>query len=277
MTRILSTALPVLTAALLTAGCNGDGELTDDTDVDTDSDTEAPPRLVSITGMTMELLSPTTPAPEGLCARAVEPTEALDGGELTLLGESTVGADGSFTITDVNLDDAPLAIFVVLTDCDNSGTIAFPAGTGIASDSYADNVAGDTLTRDSFWVSAQSQAGINQSLVTAGSDKSASDGLVLMFVTDAQNNPLPGATVSCAGDGCDDLEAYYLDTDPEDGLFTTAGEGGLVVNEATVAGLAVIPAGPVANYTANAEGQTFSSSLFGSIPGLAAVTQVSAE
>lgn len=269
MTRTLTLAL----GALLLVACNDDGGSTDATDGDTDTDTEAPARLATVSGTTLELLSPTTKAPEGLCARAVEPTQALDGGDLTLLGESTVGADGSYSISDIDLDEARLAIFIVITDCDGSNTVSFPTGTGIASETYENLEAGAELTRDAFWMSAQSNTFINGSLAGAGSTKTSADGIVLMFVTDKDSNPLPGATVSCNGDGCDELEAYYLDGDPSDGLFTT----GETVNAATVAGLAVMPGAPVANYTAAAEGRTFSTSLFGSIPGLAAATAVSSE
>lgn len=261
-----------LAAASLGMGCPGDTETTDDTDVD--SDTAAPAaRLVNVTGTTTNLLTGAA-APEGLCATAVEPTLALDGGELTVLGQAVVDADGKYDIKDVDLDQAPLAIFVVIDDCpDSTEDTVFPTGTGLASDSYADNVAGDTLNRDPFWFDNETAAGMNQSFALAGSEKTTADGVVIMFVLDEQGAPLPGATVSCAGEGCDTLEAYYLDGDPTDGLFTTEGS----VNAATVAGIAALPGGPVGNYTATAEGKTFSSSLFGSIPGLAAVTAISAE
>jgi len=271
MTRTLAL---LLGATLALSACDdGDTEISDDTEdtEDTEDTDEVEARLVTIEGSTSELLTQTQ-APEGLCAVAVEPTEALGGGELTVLGQSTVGASGSFSIENVDLDDAPLAIFVVLQDCNSEGT-AFPTGTGLAAEDYEDNVAGDTITRDSIWISTASATGINQSLTAAGSTKSLDDGAIFAQVLTAQGAPAVGATVNCTGDGCNDLEAYYLDADPSDGLFTT----GTDVNAGIVAGLAVVPGGPVANYSADLAGSTFGSSLFGSIEGLASFTRIQAE
>ena len=271
MTRSLILLLGASLA--LTACDNGETDPTDVTDStdNTDETDEPEPRLVSVTGSTSELLTQVA-APEGLCAVAVEPTEALGGGSLTVLGSSTVDASGNFTISDVDLDEAPLAIFVVLKDCDDSNTVSFPTGTGIAAEDYEDNVAGDTLNRDSIWIAKASADGINQSLTAVGSSKSMADGMVFAQVLTSAGAPAVGATVSCQGDGCNDLEAYYMDADPSDGLFSTGGS----INAGIVVGLAAVPGGPVANYTANLDGSTFSSSLFGSITGLASFTRTQA-
>ena len=264
MNRVITLALA--SVLVLGTACNDDEtENTDETDV-----VEA--RLVSITGGTSELLSGANA--QGLCAIAVDPADALDGKELNVLGQTTVGADGTYTITDVDVDKAPLAIFVVIQDCNNEGT-AFPTGTGIAAETYASAQAGDSFTRSAVWISSATATGINNSFAAANSTATLADGAVMGLVYDSDGStPVAGATVDCQGDGCDALEVFYADTDSTDGIFSTAGVRN---TETSATGLVAIPSGPVANYGANADGKTFSKSLFGSIEGLAAFTAWTAE
>ncbi|MFK7927559.1 MAG: hypothetical protein AB8H79_05195, partial [Myxococcota bacterium] len=208
------------------------------------------------------------------CALAVDPAPALAGGQVAVLGQTTVEADGTYTVTDVDVDKADLAIFIIIQDCNNEGT-AFPTGTGIALETYADASPGDSFTRSAVWISSATATGIEGSFAAAGSAAKMADGVVMGLVYDTDGStPVSGATVSCEGDGCDALEVFYADTDPADGVFSTAG----APNTATgPTGLVAIPGGPVANYGAEAAGKTFSKSLFGSIEGLAAFTAWQAE
>ena len=259
MTRTLVLAL----GALALAGCPAE-----------DSDTGTPvveDPLVSITGSVSELLGSDVDDTTIICASAVDPSAALEGGDLNVLGTSQVGADGNFVIEDIDVRDAPLAIFVILDDCGTDDVI-FPTGTGIAAETYATAVAGDSFTRDAIYLAQTTAAAVDGSLAGVGSNKTlATDGAVFGVVFDSDGSRLDGATVSCAGEGCDVAEFYYADGDPDGGLFASTTTG---VNAASQPGLGlvVVPGGPVASYVPAKDGKDFTAGLFGSIGGLAAFT-----
>jgi hypothetical protein len=264
MTRTLILAL---SATVFTA-CGG-GDSDSDPVVDSDSDTQVEAPLVSIKGASNEVFLRTAGA-EGLCVDAVDPSAALEGGDLNVLGQTTMKADGTYQVDNVDVSKAPLAIFIIVRDCGNEGTMV-PSATGIAADSYVTAVAGDVLERDVLFVSKANADGLDASLAAVGSTKVLLSGTVLGFVLDKAGSPLGGATVSCVG--CD--EVYYVDGTSADGLLSTAG----AKNTATAAniGMALIPDAPVAGYQAAADGLTFPNGLFGSIDGLVAITAWQAE
>jgi hypothetical protein len=263
MIRTLALAL----GALALAGCPADD--TGATDTDPDTDTTVDPPLVTIAGAVSELLNDGLADSTKICAAAVDPSAALEGGALNVLGTAQVGADGKFSIADVDVREAPLAIFVILDDCNTDEDLVFPTGTGIAAETYAAAVGGETFTRNSIYLTTVSAAKVDGSMAGVGSTKTlATDGAIFGVVFDSDGTTrLAGATVDC--NGCENLEVYYADSDPTGGLF--ASEAG--INAATTPlGLAVIPAGPVASYEVTATGKEFDGGLFGSIPGLAAFT-----
>lgn len=259
MTRTLVLAL----GAIALMGC------TDDDTADTEPQVIVEDPLVSITGKVSELLGSDLEDTTTICASAVDPSAALEGGALNVLGTTQVDATGSFTVTDVDVREAPLAIFVILDDCGDEDQV-FPTGTGIAAETYAAAVAGDTFTRDSIYLATSSALAANQSMAGVGSTKTLEDdGAIFGVVFDSDGETrLAGATVDC--NGCEDLEVWYADGDPTGGLF--AGEQGINAATQPGLGLAVIPGGPVASYEVTAEGKDFDGGLFGSIPGLAAFT-----
>lgn len=265
MTRTLILALGA--CAMFTA-CNGDDDTDTDNGADTDTDTDTSEEVapeITISGNTSEVFTQTA-ADSSHCVDAVDPQAALDGGELNILGTTVVEDDGSYSVSGVDVSQAPLAIFLILRDCDNSGDTVFPSATGFAAESYQSAEAGDELTSPIIYVSATTAIGLDQSLGAIGSTATMADGSVMAFVLDSQGAPVAGATVTCGDCG----PSYYVDADARDGLLST----GTSANESTQAGvgLAFIPSGPVGAYQTTAEGMTYEPGLFGSLPGIAAFT-----
>jgi hypothetical protein len=258
----MKRALLIALTAGLMIGCD-DGDPTDDSDVGT----EPPAPEISISGKSTNMLIGTA-GTEGLCIDAVDPSAALEGGALNVLGSSTLDGSGNYTVDGVDVSKAPLAIFMVVHDCGAEGTV-FPSATGIAAESYSTMSAGDSLTRDVLFVDTASAAGVNASLTGVGYAGSlAANGAIMGFVLDSDGSTrLGGATVAC--DGCDNV--YYLDTNVAEGGFFASAAG---INAATEpgVGVVVIPGGPVAGYQVSHPDKTFESGLFGSIPNLIAFT-----
>ncbi|TVQ90266.1 MAG: hypothetical protein EA397_12985 [Deltaproteobacteria bacterium] len=264
--------LLALAAALTFGACNGDDEETElSSESDSDSETEVQPPLVTISGQTLEVLSQ-DPADDTHCVLAVDPSAAIEGGDLNILGQATVNADGSYAITEVNVALAPLAIFLILQDCDTDTgePTVFPSATGFAAESYSNAQAGDELTSPILYLSAGTAALIDSGLETIGSDARLEDGSVMAFIQDDEGDPLGGATLTCAQCG----DTYYVNPMAADGVLGSSDED---INDATIpgVGLAFIPEGPVGAYQASAEGFTFEPGLFGSIEGIAAFTAFS--
>jgi hypothetical protein len=268
MTRTLLLAAAAATTLSLSA-CNGEDD-PDETDVeDTDNgDTdEVGPPLVTISGSSVDAFSPTgATGAEGLCVQAVDPSAALEGGDLNVLGETQLDANGAYEITDVDVSQAPLAVFLILSDCSETPTTILPSATGIASDEYASAVAGDTFTRDLRFVTLETAGQIDQSLAGVGSSATLAGGSIMAFVLDQQGNPVADATVDCGM--CTANEYYYVDLDPEGGLLASA-TGPNTATQPGV-GLALIVPGEVGGYSVSHPTLTIQGGLFGAIPGVAA-------
>jgi hypothetical protein len=251
-----------LTAALTMTACNGSTD--DETETETETESEVLPPEITISGMTAELF---TQAPAGTshCVDAVDPAAALEGGALNVLGTTTVNADGSYSVEGVDISKAPLAIFLILRDCDAEDGSVFPSATGFSPDTYGTAQRGDELTSTVLYISSTTEAGLNGSLAAIGSTATLDDGAIMGFVFNGETR-VAGATVTCTGCG----PTYYVDADPTDGLLSTAGN----INEATMpgVGLAFIPSGPVAAYAVSHDDLNFEPGLFGSLPGIVAFT-----
>ena len=206
-----------------------------------------------------------TPAAEGLCVYATDPTEALGGGDLIILSDSTVGAGGAFTLTGITTESA-FGLLILVQDCANEGTV-MPSATGVAAEDYAALGDGDLLGgRSAYVLSADFQAGIDQSVAAAGgSSDILSEGALLGFVFDPSGVPVSGATVDC--EGCAPI--YYADTESADGLFTNAKTGVNASTDALANGLWVVPGAPIASYTCDDGANTYEPLLIGSQPGIA--------
>ncbi len=277
---LVKLSSPVL--FLLVLGCDGrsvdtgdqadtDTDTDTDTDSDTDTDTDTDTGSTSgwtVSGMAVDFAAQ-LPAAEGLTVAFADPMPALTGGELDILGTGTTAADGTYSIGGIE-GNPSLGAFLVVTGGDNMAT-----ATGVASTSYAGFGDGDALTGASAYViSGAMAAGIDASLAPLGvSDSVTTTGVLFVNVRDAAGNPVDGAVVS---DGDCGQTVYYMDADSDDdGLFITAG----VPNTATSAaagGFAVIPAGAICTYEADAAGKT-GSQLSGSLAGLAVFTGITVE
>lgn len=262
--------LLILGAALTFGACNGDDDPASESgsesgsESESESEVEAP--IISISGLTREVASG-DPATDTHCVQAVDPSAALDGGELTVLSSATVNADGTYLIEDIDVRLAPLAIFLILTDCDMADGTVFPSATGFAAETYSSAEAGDSFESVMLYVGADTADGLNASLALIGSDATLDDGSVMAFIQDSSGAPLGGATLTCGDCG----PTYYVNPASETGLL---GSGPEDINEATIpgVGLAFIPGGPVGAYQASADGYAFEAGLFGSLPGIAAFT-----
>jgi hypothetical protein len=172
---------------------------------------------------------------------------------------------------DVTTESA-IGLLVDVRDCATVGTTTvYPTATGVPYELYSTLGAGETLDGQVFFsIDNATLAGLAGSATAAGyAGDLAADGFLLGFVLDATGAPIGGATVSCAGAACTD--AWYLDADPSDGLFTTTG----AVNAATdpAVGAFLFPMAGIGNYTAEDGGaHAFTPQLNGSNPGVATVT-----
>lgn len=238
--------------ALSLGACAGDTK--DDTSgADDTADTAA--ETYTLQGSAIVLGPDRDPAPEGMCVTIFDPTNAVTGGEPDTLAQTTLAADGSFS-ADLAADGAPLLI--VIDDCNaTSAPIVFPTGTPVQPEAVAGVQAGDTLAVIATSMSISTFDAISAGLAAAGDTTDvATDGMLLALIMDAADQSLvPNATLSCGG-----CTAYYNDADPSDGPFTTAG----VLN--TSGSVAIVPAAPIATYTAVADGYTFPSGVGGAIP-----------
>jgi hypothetical protein len=239
---------------------DADGDADADADSDADGDADADADGFSVTGMAVDLAT-RAPAAEGLGVSFADPQPALGGGDLAILASTTTAADATYTLSGITEKPA-LGAFLLVTGGDN-----MPTATGVATTSYSELGDGDTLADTTAYLISLAMAdGINQSaaLLGYGGDVTA-DGVLFILVRDSSGAPVDGAVVSCGDCGA---PVYYMDADPTDGLFTTAG----APNDGTIAaagGLAVVPTGPIATYDAAAGAMT-GSQLSGTLPGLAA-------
>ena len=225
----------------------------------------------TIEGTAVNFDNPTAPAAEGLCVEILDPTNVLTGGDPVVISETTVGAGGAYTATDVPV--VSLGLFAQFRDCDGGADTVFPSANGISSGSYSDVSDGDTVGGLTHLVLTNGVAeGVQGSLVAAGyTGDIAADGMVIGFLWDNARQPIDGAIMTCGS-----CVVYYADGDPSDGLFTTAGS---VNTGASVAGggMFAVPSAQLTTYAPEAAGYTFSSSPLAALPAAAVVVAFTAE
>jgi hypothetical protein len=267
----------VLTLSLL--ACNGDkdGEETADTgdtnDTDDTDDTDTGEDSFNITGTAIDVAT-SAPAPEGLCIDLLDPSPVLQQLPPELLLSTQVGAGGAFSIEGV-VTESTLGLLMSVKDCETEGATVFTSATGVFYDSYSGLADGETLADQiAFSISNPFLEGLELSAAAAQyAGDLSTDGFMFGFVLDSARQPLSGATVTCGDCGT----TYYLDSDPNDGLFTTGTDLNLST-DATAGAAWIIPAGPVGSYVADDGGaHTFGQQLNGSNPGSATVTAFIAE
>jgi len=276
---IKKLSLVLSLVALTACGGSSDDDSTDSGATDsgstdsgsTDSGTTDPSGF-SMTGSALDLAT-LGPAAEGLCVYAADPTAAMGGGALDILGGSQIGAAGAFTIDNV-VTSSVVGLFVIVQDCEGAAeTTVMPTATGVSPGDVASVGDGETLEGlIMLSISNQMAQGINMSLTNIGYDGGdiTTTGMMAGFVRDNATAPIAGATVGCTtGDGTPCASVFYADAEPmAGGLFASD----TAVNTSTVAeagGLFVVPAAPIFTYSAAHADYTFTDQIFGSVPGLA--------
>ena len=241
-----------------------------DADTDTDTDTDVEGFTVEGTGMDVATFSP---AAEGLCMHAIDPTNALIGaGDPDVFGSAVLDSSAAFSIAGIVYTDSRLMLLA--QDCADEGTV-MPTATGIDPDSYAGIEDGGVISdRVAASVSVAMADGVDESLAAVGwAGGSVHEvGMVVGFVQDASRAPIEGATVSCTL--C--TVVYYMDADASDGLFSTAGEVNTTTS-AAAGGIFVVPDAPLTQYSADDGSSTFPSHLFGGFDGATTVISLIAE
>ena len=209
------------------------------------------------------------PAAEGLCVYLADPTPALATGsaaDLGILGATATGTSGTFGLEGIDTTSL-VGLFLVVDDCDPEVDTVATSITGVATDDYLDLADGELLgDQTALVLEASIQAVIEASLPYAGYTGSyLADGGMIGFLIGADGVPGHGATVVRA-DG-QPADVYYADTNPLDGLFTTAG----VPNSSSDAytnGMFLVPGASLATWTAVHETESFESAFFGTVPGV---------
>ncbi len=255
-----------LTRALLAAALISSGACTDGKDAATDSggdssgaDSSVAEALYTINGVAITFGPDQTPAAEGLCVEAVDPSGVLEGGEAEVVSQSTVGAGGAYTLTDVPRRDLPTV--VVVRDCDGAASTVYPTGSPVLAFDFQSITDGQVLDDvRSVSVSNATLDAFKTALALAGyTGDLPAEGFALGAVWTADQQPISGAEILCGG-----CAVYYADADPSDGPFTTGG----VKNTATSGpALWLIPAAPPVEYSLTAEGYTFPKVTFAAPPG----------
>lgn len=258
---------PNLSRALVGAAIFSSVACTDGKDAATDSggdsaggDSGAAEVQYTINGLAITFGPDQTPAAEGLCVEAVDPSQVLEGGDAEVVGQTTVGAGGAYTLSDLPLRDQPTV--VVIRDCEGAASTVYPTGSpvllpaelqGLTDGDVLDGVRSVSLTNTTL-------AAFEAGLALAGyTGDLAADGFALGAVWTADEAPISGAQLGCGGCG-----VYYADADPSDGPFTTGG----VTNTATSGpALWLIPAAPLVEYSVTAEGYSFPKVTFAAPPG----------
>lgn len=251
MLRLDRAVLPLVFTGLTLSACNGK-DAADDT---SGADDTAAMGGITISGTAHNLLSGEAAA-TGLCVRAADPTEAISGGELTILSEGTLGDGGAYSLSHV-ANTSAVGLLMLVEDCDGSGTV-MPTATGIKDEIYSVMSDGEELADYLIYsIDGTSQAALQGGLAAAGyTGDLGTEGALVGFVLDAAGAPVDGAVVK----GPESNTVYYANGD---GSFNLTG------SVAAAKSMFLIPGAPVYSYKCTEDAHTFPSSLAGSQPGYA--------
>lgn len=271
--------VPIALALFASVACTGRGDTgqRDDTDVadtDTSADTDTGDTDYSdvegfiVEGLALDLET-NAALPQGLCIHAVDPGPVLLGLPPDFLRSAKIRADGTFALVGIETDSS-LGILMLIDDCEDAAEdLYFPTATGIGKEDYTGLEDGAVIDGYvAYGITLTYRDAIDTSLATAGAEKRIGDGALTGFIaTEANLDPIGGATVGCTSSSCPDV--FYADADASDGLFNTA----TTLNASTSVagrGLYVIPGAPIITYTVDDGGaHTFPSRLAGAFPGWA--------
>lgn len=214
----------------------------------------------TVAGRAALIVDPATNAPAGLCVDILDPTPALAGGLPEVLGSTTVGADGSFSVSGL-VTTSSVGLLMAVADCADatvpSGGLA--TATGIEAVDYTGVADGTVLSGyTAFFVDGATTAAWTAGLGAAGfTGDLAAGGSLLGFVLDPMGVGVDGAVVS----GPPDVDIYYA---AANGFGTTGTLG-------AAGGLFLIPGAPIFTYGCSGGGYEYDSILAGSQPGFQVV------
>lgn len=125
---------------------SGDTSDTSDTgDTGDTSDTgTAQPIHVSISGVVTVFTPDRAFASEGSCVQVLDPSKGINGGTPDVLGSTTVGANGIFTVSNITLSEYPPLILV--DDCHADPPVLFPTATPVPTPMMENLKDGDSIT-----------------------------------------------------------------------------------------------------------------------------------
>lgn len=202
--------------------------------------------------------------PEALCAYALDPTPVLSGGEPEEMAGAQVCDNGDYEVSGIT-NPPGIGMFISIADCEGNEPSVMKSATGVDYDDVKDLGDGDTLEDQTAYLVTLTLGESIDANLTEFEGNSVETGFMAGFLLDASENPVQGGTVACGG--CVDF--YYMDADPSDGLFMTAGERN-ASTDAEAGAIFVAPAAPIFTYAASDGGaHTWDSQLFGSLPGYA--------
>lgn len=219
----------------------------------------------AISGTIEDLETGEGPAdPTALCAYALDPTPVLSGGEPIVMAASAVCDSGEYHVG--GLSNPPsIGMFISIADCDASSPTVMRSATGIDFDDVKDLGDGDVFSDKVVYLVTLGYGQEVDSNLDDYDGDAVTTGFMAGFVMDLDYDYVSGASLSCTG--CADF--YYLDDDPSDGMFYTAGERN-TVTDASVRAIFVAPGAPIFTYKADDGGtHTWEPQLFGSLPGYA--------
>ena len=248
METIIMRNLITTMAIISLAACGGKDDetgdtsvVTDDTSVVTDDTGTAVDASFSLSGNAIDMQMMAAVSSEALCMTIADPTDAIAGGALIVLTETTIEAVTGAWATDLFETSSAVGLFMIVSDCDGTSTVVFPTATGF--NSYDDAGDGEDIGGlTAISINMMAAGGMDQSFAAAGSSMTLSaNGAMAGFVFDSMGIPVGGATV-CGADCADTL---YFDTAMADGLFTTTGVGVNMETDATANGAFVVPGASV--------------------------------
>jgi hypothetical protein len=263
-------AITLPLSVLLLVACSGRGgetgevhdDYTDSSDPGDDTGSgEVEGFLVE--GAAVNLMDPSASADAGLCVHAADPTNAISGGAIEIIASGSVADDGSYSVAGIETTSA-VGLLMLVEDCNDEGTV-MPTATGIAAASYTGLGTGDAISeRAVYSIDGDTLQGIAAGLAAAGyAGDLEVDGALIGFVFASEGVPADGATVA----GPDGYPTYYLQADGSWSEDSTVAATGATF---------VIPAAPIYNYIASADGLSFDALLAGSQPGYAVVVSFTA-
>ena len=122
----------VTMAIISLAACGGKGDdtsdtsvVTDDTSVVTDDTGTVVDASFSLSGNAIDMATMSPVSSEALCMTIADPTDAIAGGDLIILTQTTIEAGTGAWATEAFETDSAVGLFMIVSDCDGTATEVF--------------------------------------------------------------------------------------------------------------------------------------------------------